>query len=211
MYAQDRAAIAMLVGVGGREWENRAAGVILAATFTVRAQTVTVRTALEQFAAGDMGTIYMARRLAYDAIRDNRHIDILRRARAAHDVGDYAGCILALTDHPGLGIVKAGFVAQMIWGEPYACIDGRNAQEFELREDEYNLKGNKKTAAVKRDMIYRYLAQCALLGGSEYLWDNWCRRRATEYKRYIASTDPAETVSREHVGWVRLANKGLWG
>lgn len=206
MFQQDTAEIRRFVGIGSHEWENRAASVALAVAFTIRTRTATVTAQLADFSSGSGSYVYMGRRLTYDAIRDGEHIDIFRRVRAAMDVGDIAGSLLAMADMPGLGLVKSGFVLQMIW-QVAGCLDSRNVQQFGLSIGQYNLTKSPLSPAVKRERAYRYIAECDLLGGTEYLWNNWCLGVAATSSHYQS----AEEVSREHVAWVRLANKGLWG
>jgi hypothetical protein len=81
----------------------------------------------------------------------------------------------------GLGMVKSGFVLQML-GHDVACIDSRNMAMLGflptdrpalMRLDDVGDKGR-----VMR--IGRYLEFCRKAGGAEYLWDKWCEGYATE-------------------------------
>jgi hypothetical protein len=206
MFDRDTADIRRFVGVGSREWENRAASVAVAVVFTIRTQTNVVADQLLSFATGDQRYVYMSRGDIVAAIRDNLHVPIFRRVRAAMVVGDTAGALLALTELPGLGLVKAGFVIQMIW-QSVGCLDTRNIKEFGLDVSRFNLTKSHLSDTVKRERAEEYIAECERLGGAEYLWDNWCRGAAVTYRKRYQSGDE---VSREHVAWVRLANHGLW-
>ena len=76
---------------------------------------------------------------------------------------------------PGLGLVKGGFVNQLVFGQT-GCMDTHNSVIFEV--DLYRFKASRyKTASLKRKAIMAmdYAALCEDQGGAEFLWDNWCR------------------------------------
>lgn len=75
---------------------------------------------------------------------------------------------------PGLGLVKGGFVNQLVFGET-GCIDGHNSVIFEV--DPYRFKASRyKKASMKRKavMAIDYAHVCSDAGGPEFLWNNWC-------------------------------------
>lgn len=73
---------------------------------------------------------------------------------------------------PGLGIVKASFLAQMTVGDG-ACLDTLNLRTLGLREDAFKTP---KTLQVKtiRARIAAYNATWRSVGDSAHWWDSWC-------------------------------------
>lgn len=75
---------------------------------------------------------------------------------------------------PGLGLVKGGFCNQLIFGTT-GCIDTHNCNIFEVnprmfRACDFKVASPKQKAKKAR----RYAEVCYDVGGSEFLWDNWC-------------------------------------
>lgn len=76
-----------------------------------------------------------------------------------------------LTQIPSIGLVKAGFIAQMC-GFNVACLDRHNVREFDLDTKVLSLsKGIKPELRLKKCKTYTQLCQKK---GSEYWWDFWC-------------------------------------
>jgi hypothetical protein len=76
-----------------------------------------------------------------------------------------------LTQIPSIGLVKAGFIAQMC-GFNVACLDRHNIREFGLDEKLLKLsKTIKPELKLKRCKEYTTLCQKK---GSEFYWDFWC-------------------------------------
>lgn len=80
--------------------------------------------------------------------------------------------IEALIEVPGLGLAKAGFVAQML-GFDVGCIDSRNASRLGLRRKHSRID-KWRPEHVRLNAISKYVAMCQRLGGAERLWDDWC-------------------------------------
>jgi hypothetical protein len=95
---------------------------------------------------------------------------------------------------PGLGIVKAGFVAQLL-GHDIGCIDTHNARMYGIKIDTFRIT-NKHTAKTRLAKIKSYQTLCKELGGAQVLWDNWCHFVAIEQGEHFCD---AEDVSAEHV------------
>lgn len=165
----------------------------------VRGVTFAVLSIRQQFptAVKSMGEVEMAgtnaralwgyKRGAYDFIRKNKfaiHSSIVA-ARTSEEA------LSVLTTIPGLGIVKAAFVAQMM-GHDIGCLDSRNIFRLRLNPREWRSDGEdrKNTLAFKRK-IKRYVDFTS--GRAEELWDDWCNDIAPVY----AST--AEEISRDHL------------
>ncbi len=95
---------------------------------------------------------------------------------------------------PGLGVVKAGFLAQ-IFDNQVGCIDMHNVTLYGVPASalRYDKELKPKTKRAKRA---QYVALCNGLGGSAVLWSSWCD--------YVAKLRPANwsdgaEVSRYHV------------
>ncbi len=88
----------------------------------------------------------------------------------------------------GLGLTKAGFCAQLIYGVS-ACLDSHNIERFGLSYTALKSSTFKgaKTLKTRRKWINRYCDMVEQCGGTESLWDSWCdyvynRPDATGYK-----------------------------
>lgn len=101
------------------------------------------------------------------------HAAVLHAAvRKAVAVSDTVGAIDVLSNVPGLGIVKAAFVAQLC-GLDVACLDVHNLRSLGLPETA--LRFNKKLKAdTRRAKIADYVALTIQTGGARYWWDAWC-------------------------------------
>lgn len=95
-------------------------------------------------------------------------------------------------DTPGLGLAKTGFLMQL-YGWETACIDMHNAKRF-------NIPVPRCPSTLKTDTkmkkIIEYLIMCDQIGGSEYLWDQWCEYVAGN--RMNKNLPTAEAVSLYH-------------
>lgn len=108
---------------------------------------------------------------------------------AAESDRDAAEKLLNLfTGIRGLGMAKAGFAAQLIYGVS-ACLDSHNIERFgipanQIKSDRLKkLKSNLRRAA-KISQYCDFVDKC---GGTESLWDSWCeyvfnRADATGFK-----------------------------
>ena len=77
--------------------------------------------------------------------------------------------MLILTDLPGFGMVKAGFVCQLVFGT-VGCLDTHNIKLYGVPPSTLQLRGTPR-AQLKR--ITAYIELCNTLG-CEKLWDTWC-------------------------------------
>ena len=124
------------------------------------------------------------------------HAPVLHAAIAkAIEVNDVVGAVDVLSNVPGLGIVKASFVAQIV-GLEVACLDSHNLARLGLPETAFKLAKSVKPE-TKRAKIAAYVAACARTGGSAYWWNSWCEFVAgNKANRSLANAD---TVSAYHV------------
>lgn len=211
MYRQERVTLSRLIfGCGAtyqEDWRDWMDAAYMAVCFTQRTQTGRVADDIAAWADGDHRQIKMQRRLALLAIRSGVTRDIYDRARAAIAVDDTIGALVALCELPGLNCPKAGFLLQIAWGVG-GCIDTRNVKEFGVQPPEVR----KSWPAQRiRETCAEYLALCTKLGGSEFLWDNWCRGAAASFKKWNKSADNAPAVSREHIDWIIDCHAVLFG
>lgn len=114
---------------------------------------------------------------------------------AAVDAGDTVGAVDVLSNIPGLGIVKASFVAQ-ICGLEVACLDSHNLTRLGLPETAFKLAKSVKPE-TKRAKIAAYVAACARTGGARFWWNSWCDYVAGN--RANKSLATGDAVSAFHV------------
>lgn len=127
------------------------------------------------------------KRGAYDFLRKNKFA--LWALVSGADTSEEA--ISNLVSIPGIGIVKAAFVAQMM-GHDIGCLDTRNIARLGLDPREWRTDGEERKhgSAFKRK-ITRYVD--ATNGRAEELWNDWCEDVASVYKT------TAEDISRDHL------------
>jgi hypothetical protein len=101
--------------------------------------------------------------------------------------------ILTVLEVPGLGIVKASFLLQMLTGEG-ACLDLHNLDRLGLKRDAFKTPKSLKVETV-RARIATYCATWRAQGKSRFWWDSWCSHVATVYPKHFAD---AEAVSALH-------------
>lgn len=98
-----------------------------------------------------------------------------------------------LIELPSLGIVKAGFVVQLVFGS-VGCLDRHNLKVLGLDARSFNRAPVSSVALTAR--LQMYLSTCALLGTSETIYDGWCSLIATRYPQHFSC---ACAVSSAHV------------
>lgn len=99
---------------------------------------------------------------------------------------------------PGLGLVKAGFVVQLLCGE-VGCMDSHNIKRFGLDASFFIIPKRVNVAdqlQVIDGKIEAYIALCEANGGCQYLWDSWCDVLAAKQPNKFTDGDH---VSRLHV------------
>lgn len=109
---------------------------------------------------------------AADEWFDENYAEVWGACSAYAEVGDTDGLVAYLSQCPGLGLAKGGFVAQLVWGVS-GCLDSHNIARFGL--DPNLVRGRKvKRFEAARRRAAAYNATCEQLGGTEALWDSWC-------------------------------------
>jgi hypothetical protein len=107
---------------------------------------------------------------AWDFILSVRCRALWERIRMSFDA---PRVIFEVSRIPGIGIVKAGFVAQLM-GCDVACLDSRNIKRDGRNVNQYRSRGGKQkeTRAYMRK-IEAYAQDTG--GKSRKYWDTWCR------------------------------------
>lgn len=196
MYAKDQAEIEAWAR---KDWRNTL-DVGIFVLLTIRMQFGGIGRQLQRVRAGDEAPLWGFKAEGAAYLRE--HAEYLHeRAEDARQgriwVNDLLRDYYAV---PGLGLVKAGFVVQLLIGEA-GCIDMHNLARFGLEAKEFDVPKRKdpdEQLRVIDECIEHYLWTCEMLGGSEQLWDGWCEFVANTYKTY----DDAEDVSRRHVTYL---------
>lgn len=130
------------------------------------------------------GILYGHKRAAVDYIDSERHnLYWLAESAFFHAETERQAAeslIAIFADIPGLGIVKAGFAAQLIYGVG-GCLDSHNLERFGINPNKVKSSRYKgaKRLATKRAIISEYLDFCEQFGGCGGLWDSWCEYLAT--------------------------------
>ena len=124
------------------------------------------------------------------------HKQVLHAAMiAAMDHDDVIGFVDVMSNVPGLGIVKASFVAQCV-GFEASCLDTHNLKRLGLAETAFKLSKSVKPD-TKRKKISNYLDICKSTGGARHWWNSWCEFVAGN--RANKSLPTADAVSAYHV------------
>ena len=96
-----------------------------------------------------------------------------------------AQALLEVATVPGLGLVKAGFVLQLVTGSA-GCIDSHNLQRFGLNANAFKY-GSNASDALKRKKALAYLDACWKAGGCASLWNGWCDYVAAQQPKHWQS------------------------
>ena len=111
--------------------------------------------------------------------------------QALRTTSDLHNAMIEVTRMPGLGLVKGGFVLQLM-GFDVACLDARNVRTEGRDEREFCSEGSKeKTRASWHNKVDRYLEETG--GKAEYYWNAWCQ----EYADQVGMT--ADMISKRHL------------
>ena len=129
--------------------------------------------------------------LAY-VVRNAGALHSIARALYTQEIA-LADAVLAFSAVPGLGIVKASFLAQLTAGDG-ACLDAHNVDSLGLARTAFKFPKT-LTVDAQRARIAAYNAAWQTVGDSAWWWDRWCDARAT--KRAARGVTGAD-VSRLH-------------
>jgi len=95
--------------------------------------------------------------------------------------------LLELQRIPCIGLVKAGFMLQCLTGK-VGCLDCHNLKEYGYKEGSFKLSHNKHTEGNLRK-VRNYVETCEEIGGSEFLWNQWCEGMANRYPKHFSNAD----------------------
>jgi hypothetical protein len=139
--------------------------------------------------------LFGSKRAGYEYAVEHREVLFAAVVKAV-EVGDVVGAVDVLANVPGLGVVKASFVAQIV-GLEVACLDSHNLKRLGLPETAFRLSKGVKPA-TKRAKIAAYVQACGDTGGAEYWWNSWCSHVAG-IGRANKRLPTADAVSAFHV------------
>lgn len=158
---------------------------------------------------GDSVYLWGVKRIAWEWHSEHRQEVFDRLMMIDHCNPDpaYAAneALLYLASLSGLGLVKAGFVAQLVLGVA-GCLDTHNVNKYGLKASAFAAYRFKKakTQKTRQRLVSDYLALCTKLGGAAGLWDNWCAHVANN-SLFKGQFDDAEHASAMHCTALGLA------
>lgn len=100
---------------------------------------------------------------------------------------------------PGLGLVKGGFVAQMVRGVS-GCVDSINAALFGIGRKTFDNTVKPRSPATRERNVIKYNALVERLGGTETLWNEWCAHQAKKAPQRYASAFAVSAMHLEALG-----------
>lgn len=163
----------------------------LFAILSIRQPIRRVPAMLAQIDDGDLASLFGFKAAAYAYLMERAgdlHRDVLAAVTTAEALD-------ILTRVPGLGVVKAAFVLQLM-GFDVACLDGRNVKREGRKPRAFRSDGARKRTCPRawQRKIALYLGETE--GKAERYWDDWCAGVAAEYGM------TAEAVSELHLAIV---------
>lgn len=149
---------------------------VLFVILSIRQKIRNVPAQLEAVTTGeDTSYLFGHKREAYAYVSENA-VALLHAVTTAQDECE---ALDALTRVPGLGVVKAAFVLQLM-GFDVACLDSRNIKREGRNARAFRSDGEqRKTLPSFRRKIELYVGETK--GKAEHYWDTWCADVATEY------------------------------
>jgi hypothetical protein len=145
-------------------------------------------------------SLWGSKRAGYDYACEHKAA-LLDALVACKRHGDSEFAIHVLSLIPGLGMVKAAFVAQLL-GFEASCLDSHNLRRLGMADTA--LKFPKTcTDKTRRAKIAAYAKLCREHGGAEYWWNSWCEYVAAKGGQNKA-LDTAEKVSAYHAACFNL-------
>ena len=110
-----------------------------------------------------------------------------------------AQLLIELAKIPGIGLAKAGFLAQLCWGIS-GCLDTHNLRNYGIDANVCSLPAKLKHK-TKLARASKYSEIVEQLGGTEHLWDEWCK--------HVARTQPKRYTDANHVSLLHCAALGI--
>lgn len=191
-----------------RQSPDNLARVIQFVVLTIRQPLYNVPADMAQAEAGGqdaMAVLWGWKHDAYAAAwRDRATIyaqceDIWQHAKTREQAADDLLAYLATL--PGLGLAKAGFVAQLAYGVS-GCIDTHNLQLFGFSPRAF--RGDKfkelKSLKQRRTKVRKYNSAVDRCGGTQSLWDGWCEFVAAKYPQAYRDAFHVSAIHCEALG-----------
>jgi hypothetical protein len=122
-----------------------------------------------------------------------------RELRTELRCGSVLHCLRQLIEIPHIGIVKAGFILQLVRGE-VGCLDRHNLRAAGIHERAFNSVPQSTEGLTLK--LRTYIGLCTQLGTPAHLWDTWCALIARKYPQHFPD---AQAVSWAHVEWCRAS------
>lgn len=161
---------------------------------------------VEQEQPGIDGVLYGWKRTAIREIEEERYnLYELAESIYFHAESDRIAAenlINLFTTITGLGLSKAGFCAQLIYGVG-GCLDSHNLERFginplKIKSSRYK---NAKTHKTRARILSEYCDLCEQFGGVKELWNSWCN--------YVAERQPRNYNSGFEVSALHCSALGL--
>lgn len=112
---------------------------------------------------------------------------------------------------PGLGIVKASFMAQLLVGDG-ACLDSHNLERLGLRAEFFKTPKTLKAATIA-EKIKTYRLTWQARGDSAFWWDSWCDLLAARYPKHFQDGRAVSALHTLALAWhgVERGKRGRTG
>lgn len=183
MYTTDQNCIAAFAERS--PWHLRQVGLFVQATIQQHFEQVPLVMQDYAVAGRDSKHLSTQKRRAYDALT-------AEAIGFYDDLATYNGeseyLLRRIVELPGFGIVKAGFLVQLLVGD-IGCLDRHSLRAAGMDERGFNRTPASAEALNTRLHVYAQL--CRSLGGAERLWDNW--------RAYVSILRPKSFPTPEHV------------
>tara|TARA_R110000823_G_scaffold167872_1_gene300072 strand:- start:280 stop:876 length:597 start_codon:yes stop_codon:yes gene_type:complete len=142
----------------------------------------------------DSRFVWGNKRKTADWLIENK-VDLYNKLLSAENSEDPTfNMMVALLDVPGLGLPKAGFACQLMFGT-VGCIDSHNLKRMSIPESV--IKYDKKVSiGIREKKVVAYIAALKKRR-SEWCWNTWCN--------LIAKTYPNEFTDSNHVSEVHVS------
>lgn len=189
------------------------ARVIQFALTSARVRFMNMPAVLDEALAEREGTLYGHKLVAWQSAwldRQENFYQVCDLYDRMNDYDDERGdlLLLYLSQLPGLGLVKGGFVAQMVAGVS-GCIDTVNARRFGYSAgmmSNYRFRPKRiRTLAGRLGACAFYNREIEKIGGTAELWNSWCHAQS---ERYPVPFPHPETVSEHHITCLRTFPEG---
>lgn len=180
--------------------EDNIFNLILMVSLSIRQPWAVIGKQLQDVQANGSNSKYLfgSKKDLYSHVMENKQsiFQMLKDTKAGKV--SQAECLYNLTQIPGLGLAKAGFVMQLAIGMA-GCIDSHNVTMYGVNPNA--LKMGKVKAEKALEKAKMYLDLCEKLGGTEKLWDNWCNFVATRHPKHFQD---GNDVSARHCSYLGI-------